>query len=605
MNGLRLLTILVVGMSLSACAQFTPYRTAMPATSEPKYFECVVDDTVPNLANLPLCEKSASADSQTTRQWPPNCVANVGPLPKDGRRCEDPDSQTIQHRYYQTNDEQEGDYYLSFVEFDDQGWFTDRRQMEALFTLLKDIELKNKEADGHILIQVYAHGWKHNASACDNNVLCFSRLLERTDLAEKNREVTRYTLKEMDKLLTEEMRQKIQEQSPEVRKMSRGFLLQQVQENLKKMPPETRDKELGKIKPRTVVGVYLGWRGLPFDTALNNLSFWSRKDTAARVGSGGVFELLTRLKDYRDIRQGHKSADANKTQLVITGHSFGGLVIYSALSHALMERAAKTMTDADGAIRYDVAKSFGDFVMLVNPAFEGSLYEPLFNITTNRCYDTLRDKSEKLVRPIQKPVMMIVTSEADDATGIAFPVGRALDTLFQHKGSAEQGDSMRKTIGHDERYKTHDLKLSGDRDTLDDKYIAKSACDCPHLRPTSELTLAEMQGDSFEAMFDNNYGKGLSLKSVSSPKYASNYPYLVVTTNADVIADHNAIYNGKFTLFAQQFVQKHITLEEDLPAAPNPVRCWPENEPVPGALVPLRRSCDDGGKPCTWQTKMN
>ena len=57
------------------------------------------------------------------------------------------------------------DYYMAFVEFDDQGWFADRRQMESLLTLLERLRQQKRE----VLIHVYAHGWKHNASACDTN----------------------------------------------------------------------------------------------------------------------------------------------------------------------------------------------------------------------------------------------------------------------------------------------------------------------------------------------------------------------------------------------------------------------------------------------------
>ena len=584
MNNYRLLIILLVSILLSACAQFTPYRTAIPNLKSADFqpFKCAVDQGVADRKQsgekekdkLGLCEMRKSAGHES-------------------RKCTDPESrnyvecQAIQHRFYETEDEQKGDYYLSFVEFDDQGWFADRDQMKALFALLQDLEKKDKETGGHTLIQVYAHGWKHNASACDNNVLCFSRLLERTDLAEKNKEVMRFMLEKAPSDLDE---------------MGQFVHWMKKQSEFQNMSPEMLQKKLSTIKPRTVVGVYLGWRGLPFDTALNNLSFWSRKDAAARVGSGGVLELLTRLKEYRDNRQNGETDP--KTQLVITGHSFGGLVIYEALSHALMERAAKT-TNASGTTQYEVAKSFGDFVMLVNPAFEGSLYEPLFNIATNRCYDERKQDDKRGQRRKQKPAMMIVTSRADKATGFAFPFGRALDTLFQHKGSAEQGDSMRETIGHNERYKTHDLKLVGGKNTLDDKYVEKSACDCPHLRPTSELTLDEMLGDHFDATLNKSYGNGLFLKPVSSPKYTSNYPYLVVTTEANVIADHNAIYNGKFTLFAQQFFQKHIALEQPLPHSTDPVvACWRE-QCAAGALVPAERSCDDKGESCSRQTPTN
>lgn len=575
------LIILLASMLLSACTQFTPYRPiTFPDPKSTQYvpFKCKVDERLSGFldkdqpgTSLELCEDLKSAGTQA-----------------------------IQHRYYQAWKDPErtskitGDYHLSFVEFDDQGWFADRSQMEELFTLLKTLEEKN---DGSTLIYVYAHGWKHNASSCDNNVVCFSRLLERTDLIQR----------------------------------------------------VNADMGIGGENPRNVVGVYIGWRGLPFGGVLNNLSFWSRKDTAARVGRGGVFELLTRLKDYRDnrregqclsslnpiseedLKSKQKSApelvkedllkkykenvaelvnripecakyvDANKlqdasddigipTQLVITGHSFGGLVIYEALSHALMERAGKTTRSPDGGTQYAMAESFGDFVMLVNPAFEGSKYEPLFQIATNRCYD-----------PKQRPVMMIVTSEADNATGIAFPVGQYLGTLLQHAKSSEQKASMQKTIGHNNRYLTHHLRSDGIKA---EEVGDKSACPCKFLDATLDVDVQTNLMPLFSTYFDNKlskpsrpYGQKVDLnlsKSELSPKYTARYPYLVVSTDAGVIAGHNAIYNERFLDFTMTFIDQHITADDPWPTpgvrAPN---CWPVNENPPrtkDALVLNQRS---------------
>jgi hypothetical protein len=477
MNNRCLLTILLVGMSISACAPFEHYRTNLTED-----FECAVDnDSVTE--TLKLCEDRDSSNPHA-----------------------------IQHRHYtgyfedegDTDKPDKGDYYLAFVEFDDQGWFAERKQMDALFALLNELKDKNNET----LIYVYAHGWKHNASSCDNNVVCFSRLLERTDLAEQ--------------------------------------------------------KLLGSN--RTVVGVYLGWRGLPYKAgALTNLSFWSRKNAAARVGSGGVMELLVRLNDYRNSRQTSDTTNPPGTQLVIMGHSFGGLVIYSALSHALMERAAKTPYST-GAAELEVAKSFGDFVMLVNPAFEGSLYEPLFQIATNRCYVAE-----------QRPVMMIVTSEADNATGTAFPIGRTLDTLFQHAMTKEQRQSMRKAIGHDDRYLTHELRSDG---TKQEEVGDESDCPCPFLEATSNWSQIDLldriapmlSGIPQKAQCDpiekrsasmirekQPYGSEIELTRARNSMYASNYPYLVVKTDAGVISDHNNIYSNRFINFLQLFLSHHIT----------------------------------------------
>lgn len=522
------------------------------AASVPTYFKCKVDDTQPDL-KLGPCQEPVSTEAQVVQQ-----PAESRPMQPSA------DAQYIQNRFYASKDGMPGDYYLSVVEFDDQGWFAERKQMDALFALLDTLEKEDRETGGHTLIYVYAHGWKHNANACDNNVMCFSHLLERTDLVEQS------------------------------------------------MNDEGSN--------RKVVGVYVGWRGLPFETALNNVSFWNRKDTAARVGRGGVFELLTRLNDYRNnrmkdyclasLKQTQDSERKSKksfqwqrdnllkaypdcanytnstevprradpgnapTQLIITGHSFGGLVIYSALSHALMERAAKTITDANGT-HYDRAKSFGDFVMLVNPAFEGSLYEPLFQIATHRTYEDT-----------QRPVMMIVTSTADSDTGSLFPIGRTLNTIFQRATSTEQTDSMRKAIGHDVRYMTHQLVSDG-------KPAKKRGDDnrCPYLRQTSLIDVEKELMPLYKTNISNQicgafgeynpipYGEDVmlvpvpwtcSIKDVSfkqcmshgptdlSPKYASHYPYLVVSTDAGVIADHNAIYNERFLDFAMTFIYQHI-----------------------------------------------
>src|SRR5207237_1717052 len=106
-----------------------------------------------------------------------------GPPQQNLVACEDKetvasDSYAVQHRHYQyknyrdENDKsgeiRNADYHLAFVEFDDQGWFADRKQMEALFSLLRRLETEGKKrsGDGHVLIFLYAHGWKHNASQC-------------------------------------------------------------------------------------------------------------------------------------------------------------------------------------------------------------------------------------------------------------------------------------------------------------------------------------------------------------------------------------------------------------------------------------------------------
>jgi pimeloyl-ACP methyl ester carboxylesterase len=95
---------------------------------------------------------------------------------------------------------------------------------------------------------------------------------------------------------------------------------------------QTADAEAAVGSNRHVIGIFVGWRGLSFYAGwLTNLTFWNRKTAALRVALGSVRELFARLRRFRE------SHDSDST-LVIVGHSFGGLVVFSALAQSLVER---------------------------------------------------------------------------------------------------------------------------------------------------------------------------------------------------------------------------------------------------------------------------
>src|SRR5881394_2106082 len=61
---------------------------------------------------------------------------------------------------------------LGFVEFDDHGWLWDADQMRTVVKRIADEDKKQA-----LLIVVFAHGWKHNASFNDPNVVSFRNVL--------------------------------------------------------------------------------------------------------------------------------------------------------------------------------------------------------------------------------------------------------------------------------------------------------------------------------------------------------------------------------------------------------------------------------------------
>ena len=91
-----------------------------------------------------------------------------------------------------------------------------------------------------------------------------------------------------------------------------------------------------KLGPNYLVfGIYVSWRGLSTrgNDLWENASFYDRKNTATHVALGSVRELFGRLKNFQE-------NDARHRWLVIVGHSFGGLIVYNAVSQFLIERAA-------------------------------------------------------------------------------------------------------------------------------------------------------------------------------------------------------------------------------------------------------------------------
>ena len=68
-------------------------------------------------------------------------------------------------------------YILGVVEFDDHGWLWSSNQMKAVIE-----RVSQEDTNNGLLIVVFAHGWKHNASWDDANVQAFRGAL--SELAE-------------------------------------------------------------------------------------------------------------------------------------------------------------------------------------------------------------------------------------------------------------------------------------------------------------------------------------------------------------------------------------------------------------------------------------
>ena len=376
-------------------------------------------------------------------------------------------------------------YLLGFIEFDDQGQIWDRKQMWSVIDKLS-AEAANKD----LLMVVFVHGWKHSAAPNDENIETFRKVLAR---------------------LSED---------------------------------ENHISHLTGLPTRQVAGVYLGWRGGSVTAPIaKELTFWDRKNTAQKVGHGGVTEVLNRLelikRDKDSTIQG-----GSGTRLTIIGHSFGGAVVYTALAQILESRFVRTTGPAGIQSNVD---SFGNLIVLINPAFEASLFSPLSDMSSER----------GTYFGSQLPVMAVLTSEADYATRYAFTAGRIFSTLFEKERDIKRKNAVTKqeefidegkadvtAVGHFEPYRTH--KLYPSNEVARDKITELSS---------SESIRSVLQASS--AWENDKPGSKISLAGLTLERTntsAGRNPYLVIRVDKELITDHNDIDDPRIVAFIKQLI---------------------------------------------------
>jgi hypothetical protein len=395
--------------------------------------------------------------------------------------------------------EEHDDYDLLFVEFDDQGWpqgssglaLGDKDFIDTFVSQLEQVFEKetSRNPERGLSLVVYVHGWHHNAAASDEDVHSFRRLLKQIATMEGNLARAGY-------------------------------------------------------HPMRVVGVYVGWRGESVEVPLlRKLTFWDRKNAAQRVSQGSVRELLKRLDHFRDAKRTKKGNVRNVRMLTI-GHSFGGLITFESLSSEFLRNSVRFRENP----REDTWMSrVGDLVVIVNPAFEGTRYEPL------------RAAAPRL-RPLERnqlPVLIIATSEGDWATKYAFPFARQFSTMLEERRSEEQFDATVMALGHNARYITHDLRLGTCQG--DCSKACRTAAREPgeKIKATVEKASIDAEYELMRRIEDEGVGpieylcSGLELKATQRWRPDHN-PFWVVRTSKGVIDDHGDIFNPNFVAFLRQ-----------------------------------------------------
>jgi hypothetical protein len=360
------------------------------------------------------------------------------------------------------------EYVLGIMEFDDQGLCFDPGRQP-----FKDIEVELENLRGRFpIILVFVHGWRHNASSDDCNLTKFKKVLANT----------------------------------------------------------AEQQYAAAAGRRPVFGVFLGWRGL--STAGNDaweyLSFWDRQQAAERVAHGSARELLGRLKAFRN---GSPSGTSDPlATLIIIGHSFGGLIVYTAIAQSLIEAAATSE---------DVVPSFGDLVLLVNPAFSAVSYLPIYSILW----------SGKRFERNQLPVFVSVTAENDMATKDAFPAANLRLHVEEATRGKKESQALTRTMGHLGWLQTHELSASATG-------VAPAT-----QSPQDHDKVVNLSATGAQQQFGTVIVKRLDPEDDPDPDRrigTPDSPFWVAKAKPQVVDGHNGIWLPPFQSFVHALVAAHL-----------------------------------------------
>jgi len=356
-----------------------------------------------------------------------------------------------------------------------------------------------RRIDNDVLVVTYVHGWNHSAAEDDDDVREFKLAMRNIALMDKN-------------------------------------------------------------SGRTVIGLYVGWRGLVTPISpLKYLTFWDRKSTAHIIGSGAVTEVLLRLDKENTRRNAPALARGalGPNRLVLIGHSFGAAVLYSALAPVLVERFTQnTQFDAadvnlePGCTASVIApKTVGNLVVLINPAFEAMRFSTLHKLSQDCRFPEN-----------QPPLIAVVTGTNDNATGGLFPIARYVRTIWQKYADADAYPDTREeglkanslALGHYATYLTHTLtsQTSGAKPTS-----AQTFEDCEDYidpsRPRPMMRTAPINdGGSHQARFlSATSGDAFTLLLTPKGNYPEHNPVLNIEAPPPIIQGHGGIYSCQLMSF--------------------------------------------------------
>jgi hypothetical protein len=298
---------------------------------------------------------------------------------------------------------------------------------------------------------------------------------------------------------------------------------------------------------RRVVGVYVGWRGKtsPF-RLLRMLSFYSRFRAAKRVASTAATETFFRL-----LLAG-RTNPANTT--VVVGHSFGGLILESALAQAMIGALGAAVTSGTQQVDFPA-----DLVLLLNPASQAIEAKQLVDIFERYHVKFYRD--DDAGNTYEVPLVVSLTSSADVATRVLFPLGmrlRGVGNQFRPYGAescarGRQAAYFRRTAGNQRALHSHLVSVERSPSGRPPGSPLREESEPPRLQhaydPTTRLQTWSVEGVDLRYHIHQN------------PRSWNDTPYWIMEVPPAVFPDHSRIFGWETIEFAGALIAMSGALE--------------------------------------------
>lgn len=203
-----------------------------------------------------------------------------------------------------------------------------------------------------------------------------------------------------------------------------------------------QQRNLDEKHRRRVVGVYVGWDAAVGPAFLQRLTFWNRKRAADRISQSSVLTKIIAATKHARKQKGKEITSRDLT--IMIGHSFGARILYTATCQVLINEVQRQHPGEVGVNYGLVEEGPADLILLLNPALEASVFTAMHSIRRPEWWETINKG--------QRPLLLAIASENDQALGWAFKWGQRLE--FARRDRHRQYLAL----GHYEDYTTHRLQ---------------------------------------------------------------------------------------------------------------------------------------------------